>query len=322
MSSEFFFSLLRITTAQIFRAAGIDRCNPSVLDTATDIAMRHLLLLADTCVDLAAGSGRSEVNIQDLAEAMVSIGLIRPCREIDTSCADDEFDLDKEYDSEDAMGDELETTNNNHNNNNGPRITLPPGQDVTGFIQFIEWAKGRIPNDARVISRVVVPQAPSLAATTTATTATALPALFGAGSTEIPPTTATTTAVPTDPQAATQLPQPPTSTTATAPAAIVTEEWLTSLMKKQVKVGHEKRFHGTLLAEDDSMIPISSTTTAPNVPPTTGTTGGDPDAIATAAAAASEFKIMGGPASLEEAFQHIMASSSHTLHQTASPSSF
>lgn len=300
MSSEFYFSLLRITTAQIFRAAGVDRCSPSVLDTATDITMRHLLLLADTCVDLAAGSGRSQVSIVDLAEAMVSIGLIRPCRAIDTSSADIE-EGDEEGDGDDAAVTE-------HGSNN----IIPPlimGQDVAGFVQFIEWAKGPIPNDARVISRVVVPQAPSLAANPTAATTTPGVPTMSAGPTQpqqdvsaLATTPAATENTSDQPSHHTGTPAPFTAATATtSQTAVVTEEWLTSLMKKQVKVGHEKRFHGTLLAEEDTSIPFTAPSAA-GVPVSA--------ASADSTTTTSEFKIMGGPTSLEEAFQHIIASSS------------
>lgn len=83
--SEFFFSLLRVTTAQIFRAAGIDRCAPSVLDTATDIMRRHLLLLSFTSKELAEESGRSQVELADVAQAMQSTGLIHPYTTLDFS---------------------------------------------------------------------------------------------------------------------------------------------------------------------------------------------------------------------------------------------
>lgn len=281
MSSEFYFSLLRITTAQIFRAAGIDRCNPSVLDTATDITMRHLLLLADTCTELAAASGRSQVNIVDLTEAMVNIGLIRPARLIDTSSADLFSELDEESDEEEV--DELQRQAQQHVETNS--------QEIAGFIQFLDWAKGSIPADARVISRTPVAPASSLASASNAAVVPALSAPVGGA-----PVTASTDATSAtlsitgtlpssmamtatdEPSAGTKAMSPPTPTS-TAP--IATEEWLSGLMRKQVKVGHENRFHGTVLAENEVL--------------------GD--------ALASEFKIMGGPSSLEDAVQFIMESS-------------
>lgn len=281
MSSEFYFSLLRITTAQIFRAAGIDRCNPSVLDTATDITMRHLLLLADTCTELAAASGRSQVNIVDLAEAMVSIGLIRPARLIDTSSADLFSELDGESDEEEV--DELERQAQQHVENNS--------QEIAGFIQFLDWAKGAIPADARVISRTPVAPASSLASASNAVVVPALSAPVGGA-----PVTASTDATSATLSTAGTLASGATMSatdeitagtkaistpTASATAPIATEEWLTGLMKKQVKVGHEKRFHGTVLADNEAL--------------------GD--------ASTSEFKIIGGPPSLEDAVQLIMESS-------------
>lgn len=245
MSADFYFSLLRISTAQIFRAAGIDRCNPSVLDTATDIVMRHMLLLSNTCTDLSAASGRSHVNVVDLAEAMVSIGLIRPAPVIDTSSVDIIAD-------ELAEGDE--------------EVELPlTSLEIAGFVKFLDWAKGQVPADARIISRMVVPQAPTLA--NTASTAV-VPALSApSGSTDSTAPTSAPIENPLDPR--------PAQAVAVAPT-VVTEEWLTALMRKQVKVGHEKRFQGTVLSEDATEIQ-------------------------------NEFKIAGGPASLEEAVESFEA---------------
>lgn len=53
------------------------------------------------------------------------------------------------------------------------------------------------------------------------------------------------------------------------PQKVKTEEWLQSLMKKQVKVGHEKRFNGTVLGSTEE---------------------------------SGEIRIVGGPATLEDAF--------------------
>lgn len=83
--AEFFFALLRVATAQIFRAAGIDKCAPAVLDTATDLLRRHLLLLAERCQERAELSGRRRVELADLADSMQSMGLIHPFTTIDNS---------------------------------------------------------------------------------------------------------------------------------------------------------------------------------------------------------------------------------------------
>lgn len=97
--SEFFFSLLRVTTAQIFRASGIDRCAPSVLDTATDITRRFFLLLSETCQQLAEESGRRRVEIADVAQAMQIVGLIHPYVTFDLSDGWESMELDAELKS-------------------------------------------------------------------------------------------------------------------------------------------------------------------------------------------------------------------------------
>lgn len=83
--SEFFFGILRITTAQVLRAAGIDRCAPSVLDTMTDILQRQMTLLAERCRERAELSGRSQIELADLAETMQSVGMIHPYASVDNS---------------------------------------------------------------------------------------------------------------------------------------------------------------------------------------------------------------------------------------------
>lgn len=246
MSSDFHFSLLRISTAQIFRAAGIDRCNPTVLDTVTDIVMRHLLLLSNTCTELSSASGRSEVNITDLAEAMVSIGLIRPAPVIDTSAVEIVAE-------ELAEGDDVE-----------PPLTSP---EIAGFIKFLDWAKGQVPADARTISRMAVPQGPSLSNTSSTAVVPTLSAPPG-GAPDAAPETSTGNL-----ESAPNPLDPTTQSAATSIPPVVSGEWLTALMRKQVKVGHEKRFQGTVLSEDDSEVQ-------------------------------NDYKIAGGPASLEEAMEY------------------
>lgn len=76
MDNSFYFSLARISTAQILRAAGIDRTKPSTLDTLTDILIRHLHLLATQSTHFTLAAGRSESDIRDVRLAMEDIGII------------------------------------------------------------------------------------------------------------------------------------------------------------------------------------------------------------------------------------------------------
>lgn len=94
--AEFFFALLRVTTAQILRAAGIDRCAPSVLDTMADIMRRHMLLLANHCRERAEMSGRSKIELADLAESMQDLGLVHPYTTIDNSSGWEMIEIEDE----------------------------------------------------------------------------------------------------------------------------------------------------------------------------------------------------------------------------------
>src|SRR5271155_4151439 len=76
MDNPFYFSLARISAAQILRAAGIDRTKPSTLDILTDILIRYLHLLATTTMTYAHQAHRSESSIRDLHLAMEDIGVI------------------------------------------------------------------------------------------------------------------------------------------------------------------------------------------------------------------------------------------------------
>jgi transcription initiation factor TFIID subunit 3 len=190
MSSDFFFSLIRISCAQIFRAAGIDRCSPSLLDAATDILVRYLCQLANQASKYAALSGRPEVVIQDVALAMEEMGLIRPRAILD------------------------------------PYDTDP--NSLAGFTSFVEWAKGPIPEEARRISRIPQSQAPPVQQASA-------PQKRESNAASIA-NVATTVSI---------------GVITTKPSE--DEEWLTTLMRKKIKVGHETRFKGTVLGQHEEV---------------------------------------------------------------------
>jgi histone H3/H4 len=76
MDHPFYFSLARISAAQILRAAGIDRTRPSTLDTVTDLLIRYLHLLGTQSMSFALHSGHTECNVRDIRLAMEEIGVI------------------------------------------------------------------------------------------------------------------------------------------------------------------------------------------------------------------------------------------------------
>src|SRR5271169_3313686 len=103
MDNPFYFSIARISTAQILRAAGIDRTRPSTLDCLTDILIRYLHLLATQSMFFSLAAGRPEVDIRDIRLAMQDIGIIAQSRLVSKKRArriarerDDEMDDDQD----------------------------------------------------------------------------------------------------------------------------------------------------------------------------------------------------------------------------------
>lgn len=75
---QFYFSLLRISTAQMLRHAGLAGSRPSVLDSLTDMTARYLTLLGTTAVSISESSNRVEPDLPDVLCAMEHVGLLRP----------------------------------------------------------------------------------------------------------------------------------------------------------------------------------------------------------------------------------------------------
>lgn len=333
-SAEFHFALLRISAAQLLRTVGIDRCAPSVLDTVTDIIMRHLNLLATTSQKLATLSGRREVVIEDLAEAMVLVGVVKPAQYLDTSnyetdllmaLGDSEgIENDDDDDENDHDRMDYEGVADHHANHSNPSDTdraraeqsafrkhKITGLDIDGFHNFIDWAKGPVTKDARFISRVAIPpQGPSLNAanvnnpllsTAPTSASTAAAATTNATAAAATSTTAADTKPDGDGSTAPAPSQPLQMQPSDSP--IKTEEWLQHLMKKQVKVGYEKRFQATILASASSSATSSRSGYYHN--DSTNDNANDDDVT-------NEYKISGGPPTLDEAVHTFLQ------HQTAS----
>lgn len=219
-NDEFFFALIRITCAQLFRSAGLDRCTPSTLDTIADLLIRHLNLLSTKATNLAHLSGRDQVVIQDMSKAMEEIGLIKPFLLLD------ELDLDP--------------------------------ASVQGFNDFIEWAKGPIPAEARRISKI------SALSNGNSTTSNAAAAVAVSSQLQQKPSqlvkevqaeqqrlleNTETGNNDNDDNNNNHNNNSNTNTNNNKPDT----EWLTALMKKQTKVGHEGKFKGTVLGEDKNV---------------------------------------------------------------------
>jgi transcription initiation factor TFIID subunit 3 len=121
MDNPFYFSLARISAAQILRAAGIDRTRPSTLDCLTDILIRYLHLLATQSMLFSLAAGRPEADIRDIRLAMQDVGIIaksrlvskkrvrRIARERDDEMDDDKDEVDTDPDGEDEDDESTET---------------------------------------------------------------------------------------------------------------------------------------------------------------------------------------------------------------------
>ncbi|CAN6674485.1 hypothetical protein TRVA0_054S00826 [Trichomonascus vanleenenianus] len=125
-----------------------------------------------------------------------------------------------------------------------PHDTDPAGTE--GFELFIEWAKGFVPEEQRRISKV-----PRQGVGTTSAAAAAANANKAAAETSA--ALESESAATTSAGATTTTTMP--SAASAKPIANDTEydEWLSMLMKKQVKVGQEARFRGTILGPEDSV---------------------------------------------------------------------
>ncbi|OBA21815.1 hypothetical protein METBIDRAFT_77381 [Metschnikowia bicuspidata var. bicuspidata NRRL YB-4993] len=80
MEETFFFALLRISVAQILKAAGFDKCKPLVLNIITELYIKHLELVIEKTkkFSLARTNAVNDVVASDVAEALLNIGFIKP----------------------------------------------------------------------------------------------------------------------------------------------------------------------------------------------------------------------------------------------------
>ncbi|ODQ82709.1 hypothetical protein BABINDRAFT_159234 [Babjeviella inositovora NRRL Y-12698] len=125
--SHFYFHLLRISVAQMLKNAGFDRCAPSTLNLVTDLYTRHLSLLLKEALKLLELSGRGQdLQVQDIAQAFVNIGLIKPVTLLDP--------FDHVYKRETS----IDLDSNNYND---------------GMKLFLDWSTGDCPEQARTLSR-------------------------------------------------------------------------------------------------------------------------------------------------------------------------
>ena len=165
MDNSFYFSLARISTAQILRAAGLDRTRPSTLDAITDIMIRYLNLLATQAKFFAELSSRSECHIRDVRLAMEDIGIIQRGRLISRKKLKKIERYRNEYSDEDEDEDEDEEDND------------PDGEDeydesYESLELLLVWFKGSQAAECRRVAGVGGTNVTIDIATTTVTNGT------------------------------------------------------------------------------------------------------------------------------------------------------
>lgn len=79
MEESLYFCLLRISVAQIIKAAGFDKCKPSTLNTLTDIYIQYLKLILKECLKFSDNRINSnQIEVQDVLQGLLSVGFIKP----------------------------------------------------------------------------------------------------------------------------------------------------------------------------------------------------------------------------------------------------
>lgn len=115
-SADIHTSLLRPAVLQILRAAGFTHARPAVVDTATDLAARYLLLLASSTAQNAFVTHNSYVpTIQDIRLALSEAGALFP----QMGAGEEQMKEPVEIDGE-----------------------LVPFEHLRGVWAFVEWAQG------------------------------------------------------------------------------------------------------------------------------------------------------------------------------------
>jgi len=114
MENPFYFSLARISAAQILRAAGIDRTRPSTLDALTDIMIRYLHLLGQQSMSFSLAAARPDAEIRDVCLAMEELGIIAKRRLVSRARIRRmerrarEFDFDEDMDVDEVDGEAVD----------------------------------------------------------------------------------------------------------------------------------------------------------------------------------------------------------------------
>ena len=80
MKEQFFYALVRVSVAQILKAAGFERCKPLVLNQLVEVYLLFFLLLVSRVQQFKEQRivGPSEIHVLDLTQAFLDVGLLKP----------------------------------------------------------------------------------------------------------------------------------------------------------------------------------------------------------------------------------------------------
>lgn len=88
-NDDFYFSLLRVSMLQLLKATGFDRARPSTVDIFTDLYIKWLELMLSEVKKMSQArqlpgdsdyvdSSNSNIALQDISQAMVNLGQVKP----------------------------------------------------------------------------------------------------------------------------------------------------------------------------------------------------------------------------------------------------
>lgn len=80
MKEQFFYALMRVSIAQILKAAGFERCKPLVINQLVEVYLLFFLLLVLRTQQFREQriGGPSEIHVLDLTQAFLDVGLLKP----------------------------------------------------------------------------------------------------------------------------------------------------------------------------------------------------------------------------------------------------
>ncbi|SCU77960.1 LAFA_0A04170g1_1 [Lachancea sp. 'fantastica'] len=84
-NKDFYFSVLRVSMLQLLKSQGFDKAPPTIVDAFTDLYVRFLQLLTLEVMKLSRCrmDEYEDIALQDLSQALVNVGLLKPMNVLD-----------------------------------------------------------------------------------------------------------------------------------------------------------------------------------------------------------------------------------------------